>query len=563
MKGKKCPVDVEWALDGLDNNLYIVQARSETIHSSKKIDFIEKYIINEKQNKKILIEGVSVGTKISQGKTTILHDIDIGIENNLFKKGDILVTDMTDPDWEPLMKLSSGIITNRGGRTCHAAIIARELGIPAIVGTNNGTKIIENNKEITLSCGEGETGYVYEGKIDFEIRKTKICLEKNNQLNTQLMMNIGNPENCFQSSMIPNEGVGLVRMEFIINNYIKVHPKALLDFSNNPNFEKDNLIIYNKIKKILGKKNYSGKQYFIDKLSNGIGRIAGSFYPKDVTVRFSDFKSNEYRNLLGGEMYEPIEENPMIGWRGASRYYSEEYKKAFELECIALKKVREEMGFQNVILMIPFCRTVEECKNVLKTMKEFGLERGKNNLKVYLMCEIPSNIILAEEFLELVDGYSIGTNDLTQLTLGLDRDSGLVSHIYNERNEAVKNERHAYGGKNYKDKIHKNEFKDVENSENSDSLFIFVEKWLERTPFLVSEDYNFWDQYKKAVKKMISMVINSCKKMNKKISVCGQAPSDFPEFAEFLVNEGINCMSLIPDTITPIREYLLEKFNNT
>jgi pyruvate, water dikinase len=496
MRNKYCPVDVEFALDGNDNKIYIVQARSETIHSAKKEpNYITKYLINN-QSKEIIIKGVAVGTKIGSGKSNILHDIETSMENNLFKKGQILVTDMTDPDWEPLMKISSGIVTNRGGRTCHAAIIARELGIPAIVGTINGTTTIYNNKDITVSCGEGETGYVYQGKIDFEIKKTKIS-SNNNKLNTQLMMNIGNPENCFQSSMIPNEGVGLVRMEFIINNYIKVHPKALLAYSNNPNFKKENPTIYKKIQKVLVDKNYRGDQYFIDKLSNGIGRIAGAFYPKDVTVRFSDFKSNEYRNLLGGELYEPIEENPMIGWRGASRYYSEDYKKAFELECIALKKVREEMGFDNIILMIPFCRTVDECKKVLATMKEFGLERGVNGLKVYLMCEIPSNIILAEEFLQYVDGYSIGTNDLTQLTLGLDRDSGLVSHIYNERNPAVK--------------------------------------------------------------KMIEIVIEKCKKMGKKISVCGQAPSDFPDFAKFLVTHGVDCISLIPDTITPLREFLLQE----
>ena len=487
MKGKKCPVDVEWALDGKDNKLYIVQARSETIHSSKTNQkYLEKYILNKNQNKKILCQGVAVGTKISSGKTKILHDIDASIENNLFQEGDILVTDMTDPDWEPLMKLSSGIITNRGGRTCHAAIIARELGITAIVGTVNGTSTIEENKEVTLSCAEGEKGYIYEGKLDYEIVKTQIKTDNSN-LKTQLMMNVGNPENCFMSSMIPNDGVGLIRMEFIINNYIKAHPKALLDYPNLP------LEIKNKIGKLLEDK--SGKDYFIDKLANGVGRIAGAFYPKDVTCRFSDFKSNEYRNLLGGVSYEPVEENPMIGWRGASRYYSEEYKNAFELECIALKRVREEMGFENLILMIPFCRTVEECKKVLATMKEYGLERGKNNLRVYLMCEIPSNIILAEKFLEVVDGYSIGTNDLTQLTLGLDRDSGLVSHIYNERNEAVKN--------------------------------------------------------------TISKVIKICKKMNKKISVCGQAPSDFPEFAKFLVDEGVDCMSLIPDSISSLREYLI------
>lgn len=493
MRKNECPVDVEWALDGVDNKLYIVQARSETIHSAKKdINFITKYNFTKTENKKILLKGIAVGTKISSGVSNILYDIETSMENNLFKEGDILVTDMTDPDWEPLMKMSSGIITNRGGRTCHAAIIARELGIPAIVGTLNGTKIIKNNSNVTISCAEGEVGYIYDGKLDFKITKNKITTEST--LNTQLMVNIGNPDNCFNSSMIPNDGVGLVRMEFIINNYIKVHPNILLEYSNNPDFEKNNPTIYKKIQKILVNKNLRGDDYFINKLSNGIGRIAGAFYPKNVTVRFSDFKSNEYRNLLGGELCEPIEENPMIGWRGASRYYSKDYKKAFELECIALKKVREEMGFDNVILMIPFCRTVEECQKVLATMKEFGLERGVNGLKVYLMCEIPSNIILAEDFLQYVDGYSIGTNDLTQLTLGLDRDSALVSHIYNERNPAVK--------------------------------------------------------------KMIEIVIEKCKKMNKKISVCGQAPSDFPDFAEFLVDKGVDCISLIPDTITPLRNYL-------
>ena len=495
MRKDKCPVDVEWALDGNDNKLYIVQARSETIHSANKnISTITKYHINSGQEKKVLIEGVAVGIKVSTGKINILHDIESSMENNLFKEGDILVTDMTDPDWEPLMKISSGIITNRGGRTCHAAIIARELGIPAIVGTINGTHILNKNDEVTISCGEGEKGYVYEGKLDFIIKETNIS-NTDKKLSTQLMVNIGNPDNCFHSSMIPNEGVGLVRMEFIINNYIKVHPKALIKLDNDNTFKEEHPEIYDKIEKTIINISNGGSNYFIDKLANGIARIAGAFYPKDVTVRFSDFKSNEYRNLLGGELFEPIEENPMIGWRGSSRYYSEEYKNAFELECIALKKVREEMGFDNIILMIPFCRTVEECEKVLATMKEFGLERGVNKLKVYLMCEIPSNIILAEEFLKYVDGYSIGTNDLTQLILGLDRDSGLVSHIYNERNPAVK--------------------------------------------------------------KMIEIVIDKCKKLNKKISVCGQAPSDFPEFAKFLVEQGVNCISLIPDTITPLREFLL------
>ena len=386
---------------------------------------------------------------------------------------------MTDPDWEPIMKIASAIVTNRGGRTCHAAIIAREMGIPCIVGTNNGTQKIKNNQKITISCAEGEQGRVYEGLLNFKIRKTN--LNKLKRPKTKIMMNLGNPEQAFESSFIPNDGVGLAREEFIINEYIKIHPLALINF----NRLKDKKTK----KKIQGLTfNYKNKSdFFVDKLTQGIAMIGAAFYPKDVIVRTSDFKSNEYANLLGGREFEPNEDNPMIGWRGASRYYSENYKKAFALECRAFKKVRDKMGLTNVKMMIPFCRTVEEGKKVITEIEKNGLKQKKNGLEVYVMCEIPSNVILADEFSKIFDGFSIGSNDLTQLTLGLDRDSELVSHIFDERNEAVKS--------------------------------------------------------------LIANVIKKAKKKKRKIGICGQAPSDYPEFAQFLVDCRIDSISLNPDTV--------------
>lgn len=467
------PMDMEWAKDGKTNKLFIVQARPETVQSQKDRNILEEYVINKKG--KILTTGKSVGSKIGQGRANIIKDAQ---DINKFRDGQVLVTEITDPDWEPIMKIASAIVTNKGGRTCHAAIVSRELGVPCIVGTNNATNVIKNNQKLTVSCAEGEEGFVYDSFIPFKIKKHN--LKNLKRPNTKIMMNVGNPEQAFKFSFIPNDGVGLAREEFIINEYIKIHPKALIHF----NQIKDKSI-KEKIEKLtLGYKNKS--QFFVDKLAQGVATIAAAFYPKDVIVRMSDFKSNEYANLIGGHMFEPLEHNPMIGWRGASRYYSE-YKDAFALECKAMKKVRGEMGLTNVKLMIPFCRTVEEGKLVLKEMKKNGLKRGKNGLQVYVMCEIPSNVILADEFSEIFDGFSIGTNDLTQLTLGLDRDSELVSHIYDERDQAVKN--------------------------------------------------------------LVATVIKKAKANKRKIGICGQAPSDYPEFASFLVDCGIDSISLNPDTV--------------
>ena len=399
--------------------------------------------------------------------------------DNVFKPGDILVTDMTDPDWEPIMNISSGIITNRGGRTCHASIVARELGIPAVVGTLNCTELLEDEQEITLSCAEGDIGRIYEGYLDYN--ETEIDITKLPKINTKLLLNIASPEKAFFYHSYPVHGVGLVREEFIFNNYIKVHPMALLKHKelNDPELTNQIVELY---------KGYDNEiDYFIKKLAYGLGRIAATFYPNEIIVRFSDFKSNEYCNLLGGKYFEPHEENPMIGWRGASRYYSKNFKEAFGLECKAIKYLREIIGLDNVVVMIPFCRTVTECIRVQETMKEFGLERGVNGLKVFLMCEVPSNVILAEQFSEHIDGFSIGSNDLTQLTLGLDRDSELVQHIYDERNQAVK--------------------------------------------------------------MMLKAVISKCKKTNTKIGICGQGPSDYPELSAFLVEKGIDTISITPDSL--------------
>jgi pyruvate, water dikinase len=470
----KKPMDMEWAKDGKTDELFIVQARPETVQSQKDQNVLEEYILKKKGE--ILVEGSSVGTKIGFGKVRIIKDVS-GIHS--FKKGEVLVTEMTDPDWEPIMKIASAIVTNKGGRTCHAAIISRELGIPAIVGTNNSTEKLKNGELVTVSCAEGEKGFVYKGKLKYLIKKHN--LKKIPKTKTKIMMNLGTPERAFEQSFIPNQGVGLAREEFIITSHIKIHPNALINF----NKLKDKKL-KQKIEEIT--KGYGDKkQFFVDKLAEGIGMIAAAFYPKDVIVRTSDFKSNEYRNLIGGKDYEPKEDNPMIGWRGASRYYHKNYQEAFELECLAFKKVRNEFGLKNVKIMIPFCRTVEEGKKIQKIMAKYGLKRGKDDLQIYVMCEIPANVILADEFSKIFDGFSIGSNDLTQLTLGLDRDSEIIAHVGNEKNKAVKD--------------------------------------------------------------FIAEVIKKAKKNKKKIGICGQAPSDFSDFAQFLVREGIDSISLNPDTI--------------
>ncbi|MHA4806762.1 phosphoenolpyruvate synthase [Flavitalea flava] len=478
---KWTPMDVEWAVDGLSKELFIVQARPETIHSRKDHSKISEYAISDPARAdKILLKGIAVGDKIGAGKVNILYSLDKRVmEGHEFTAGDVLVTDMTDPDWEPIMKKASAIVTNKGGRTCHAAIVARELGVPAIVGCGNATDILSDGDLITVSCAEGEVGLIYDGIIGFE--KAEYDLNDLPAIKTSLMLNVATPSMCFKFSHLPNKGVGLAREEFIINNYIQIHPLALLQHKelNDPALTKEIGA------RIIGYENEA--DFFIKKLSYGIAKIAAAFYPHKVVVRFSDFKTNEYYNLLGGKYFEPHEENPMIGWRGASRYYSEKYKPAFGLECKAIRIVREEMGLDNVIVMIPFCRTVEELVKVKDTMKEFGLERGKEGLELYLMAEVPSNIILADEFSKHIDGFSIGSNDLTQLTLGLDRDSSLVAHLYDERNPAVK--------------------------------------------------------------QMIAKLIESAKRNGVKVGICGQGPSDFPDFAQFLVEQGIDSISVTPDSI--------------
>jgi len=494
------PMDIEWAKDGDGVNvgtgkLYILQARPETVHSqnsSKRV--LETYVLKEKG--RVIASGQAVGSMIGQG---VAHIIEDSAHIHEFKKGEVLVTDMTDPDWEPIMKIASAIVANRGGRTCHAAIISRELGIPCIVGTVNGSELIKNGSEVTVSCAEGETGNIYEGLLKFEI--DRLDLDTLPPTKTAIMMNVGIPERAFTECQIPNEGVGLAREEFIINSHIGIHPLALYYFddlkSKADAGDKKISEIVKEIEALTTAYPDDKKQFFIDKLAEGVGRIGAGFYPKDVIVRLSDFKSNEYANLVGGTLYEPIESNPMIGWRGASRYYDEKYKPAFELECKALLKARNDMGLTNIKLMVPFCRTPEEGRKVIEVLKEFGLVQGENELEVYVMCEIPSNVISADAFSDVFDGFSIGSNDLTQLTLGLDRDSDLVAHIFDERNQAVKD--------------------------------------------------------------MVRMVIDVAKRRGKKIGICGQAPSDFPEFATFLVECGIDSMSLIPDTAIKTRLAVAEK----
>ncbi len=470
----KKPMDIEWAKDGQSGKLYIVQARPETVQSQRNYSVVEEYKL--KQKGKVLAEGAAVGSKIGSGEVNVILDVK---DINKFKKGQVLVTTMTDPDWVPVMKKASAIVTDAGGRTCHAAIVSRELGIPAIVGTGNATKVLRSGQKVTVSCAEGEVGRVYEGILPFTVKRTNIT--KLPKPKVKIMMNVGEPDRAFNFSFIPNEGVGLAREEFIVNNYIKIHPLALIN--------------YNKIKDKKVKKQinditvgYNDKrQFYVDKLAEGIARIAAAFYPKDVIVRLSDFKTNEYAELIGGRQYEPEEDNPMLGWRGASRYYDPKFLPAFVMECEALKKVRDEMGLVNVKIMIPFVRTLDEAKKVIKIMAGHGLRRGRNGLELYMMVEIPANVILAEEFAKLFDGFSIGSNDLTQLTLGLDRDSGIVAQVGNEKNEAVK--------------------------------------------------------------RSIAQAIKVAKKTKTKIGICGQAPSDFTDFAQFLVEQGIDSISLNPDSV--------------
>ncbi|MFP7753290.1 phosphoenolpyruvate synthase [Thermodesulfobacteriota bacterium B35] len=491
-------MDIEWAKDGDGvkvgtGKLFIVQARPETVHSQVNKNVMETYVLKEKG--KVLATGQAVGAKIGQGEANVLEDVS---QIHDFKAGQVLVTDMTDPDWEPIMKIAGAIVTNRGGRTCHAAIISRELGIPCVIGTENGTEAIKSGQDVTVSCAEGETGNIYEGLLDFEVET--LDLDNVPRTRTKIMMNVGIPEKSFIESQIPNDGVGLAREEFIINSHIGIHPLALYNFEELKARAASDAEIAEIVELIESKTTAypdDKRQYFIDKLAEGVGRIGAGFYPKDVIVRLSDFKSNEYANLIGGHLYEPEESNPMIGWRGASRYYDERYKPAFELECKALLKARNDMGLTNIKLMVPFCRTPEEGKKVIDVMREFGLVQGENDLEVYVMCEIPSNVISAEAFADVFDGFSIGSNDLTQLTLGLDRDSDLVAHIYDERNEAVKT--------------------------------------------------------------MIKMVIKTAKSRGRKIGICGQAPSDFPDFATFLVEQGIDSMSLVSDTAVKTRLAVAEK----
>jgi pyruvate,water dikinase len=482
-------MDIEWAKDGTNNQLYIVQARPETVHSVKKGKFFDTYVLEE--NGRVLTRGDAVGSKIGQGEVNVLRS---ALQINEFSKGQVLVTDRTDPDWEPIMKMASAIITNRGGRTCHAAIVSRELGIPAIVGTVNGTEVLKNGQKVTVDTSQG-MGMVYDGLLKFKIER--IDLEHIPPTKTKIMMNVGMPENVFYNAQIPCDGVGLARLEFIIATHIGIHPLALLHFAELQ--EKKDPEIEHLVSEINEKTaGYSNKaDYFVEKLSLGIAKIGAAFYPNDVIVRLSDFKTNEYADLLGGQIYEPKESNPMIGWRGASRYYDPKFKEAFGLECKAIQIARNQKGLTNIKVMIPFCRTPDEGRKVIKTMKEFGLNQGENGLEVYVMCEIPSNVVLADEYSQVFDGFSIGSNDLTQLILGLDRDSELVSHLYNERNPAVK--------------------------------------------------------------RMIKSVIETAKKNNRKIGICGQAPSDFPDFAEFLVECGIDSISLNPDTVIKTKLKIAEK----
>jgi pyruvate, water dikinase len=483
-RGQPAPMDLEWAKDGITGELFIVQARPETVQSRRNLDVLEAYVLSRRST--VLARGRSVGSKIATGRVRVIQSV---AHIGRFQPGEVLVTDKTDPDWQPIMKQAAAIITNRGGRTCHAAIVSRELGVPAIVGTEHGTDVLKDGQEVTVSCAEGDTGLVYEGALPFEVKRTD--LKSLGRPRTKVMMNLANPEEAFALSFIPNDGVGLARMEFIISTYIKIHPLALIDFA-----QLADAAAKAEIEKLTA--GYANKpQFFVDKLAQGVAMIAAAFYPKDVILRLSDFKTNEYANLIGGRAYEPTEENPMLGFRGASRYYHPRYQAGFALECRAMKKVRDEMGLTNLKLMIPFCRTLEEGRRVQAELAKHGLQRGENGLELYVMCEIPSNVILADEFGDLFDGFSIGSNDLTQLILGVDRDSEIVAPIFDERNAAVK--------------------------------------------------------------KMIAQVIATCRSKGRKIGICGQAPSDYPEFAQFLVEQSIDSISLNPDTVLKTTLAILEQ----
>ena len=481
-RGKFCPMDMEWAKDGLSGELFIVQARPETVQSRREVGRLERYQLQETSTR--LLEGRAVGERIAAGPVRLIANVHA---LDQFRSGEILVTDKTDPDWEPVMKRAAGIVTNRGGRTCHAAIVSRELGLPAIVGTGRATEVLRNGQLVTISCADGDTGVVYEGTLPFEVES--IDLQSLPPTRTKIMMNIATPDEAFALSAIPNDGVGLAREEFIISNYVGIHPQALLDY--------EHLDAETRLRVDERTVGYDDKpQFYVDRLAEGIAMLAAAFYPKDVILRFSDFKTNEYANLIGGAAYEPVEANPMLGFRGASRYYHPRFREAFGLECRAVLKVRQEMGLQNLKVMIPFCRTLEEGRRVQEEMAKHGLARGKDGLEVYVMCEIPSNVVLADEFSEIFDGFSIGSNDLTQLVLGVDRDSEIVASVFDERDLAVK--------------------------------------------------------------RMITSVIRAAKANGRKIGICGQAPSDYPDYAAFLVEQGIDSISLTPDAVLRTRLLVAE-----
>jgi len=477
------PMDIEWAKDGLDGKLYIVQARPETVKSRESGNVMEQFQLQTTAN--IVCEGRSIGQKIGSGKAKVLASLE---EMDKIQPGDVLVTDMTDPDWEPIMKRASAIVTNRGGRTCHAAIIAREMGIPAVVGCGDATNKIKTGDEITVSCAEGDTGFIYQGKLDFTVTKSEV--DSMPDLPLKIMMNVGNPDRAFSFARLPHSGIGLARLEFIINKMIGVHPKALL------NFDAQSADLKDEISDIITGYE-SPVEFYIAKLTEGISTLAAAFAPEKVIVRMSDFKSNEYANLVGGEEFEPDEENPMIGYRGAARYISKDFRDCFALECQAIKRVRNDMGLTNVEVMIPFVRTLGEAEAVIEILAEHGLKRGENGLRIIMMCELPSNALLADQFLDHFDGFSIGSNDLTQLTLGLDRDSGLIAHLFDERDPAIK--------------------------------------------------------------RLLEMAIEACKARGKYVGICGQGPSDHADFAAWLVDKGIDSVSLNPDTVLPTWLYLAEQ----
>ena len=483
LAGRPTPMDIEWAKDGNTGELFILQARPETVHATNRENYIEIHKLTG-EHKEPLATGIAVGERIGQGQVHVLANPD---HLTQFKEGAVLVTSMTDPAWEPIMKKAAAIVTDRGGRTCHSAIVSRELGLPCIVGTGNATHVLQSGMDVTVSCAEGARGSIYEGLVDFAVEKRVV--DNENRPRTQVMMNVGDPDHAFVLSALPNDGVGLARLEFIINNHIGIHPMALVRYPNLQN--KD---VVREIERRIGEED--PREFFVRRLAEGIARIAAAFYPNPVIVRMSDFKSNEYAMLIGGQEFEPTEENPMLGFRGASRYYDERYREGFHLECLALQRVRDDMGLINVKAMIPFCRTVEEGERVIGLMAEFGVKQGEHELEIYAMCELPANVVFADEFLRIFDGYSIGSNDLTQLTLGLDRDSEMVAHLFDERNGAVE--------------------------------------------------------------KMVSMAIDAAHRAGKKIGICGQAPSDYPEFARFLVEKGITSISLNPDTVIQTTHFILE-----